>query len=271
MIPSDHSPTTEDRRSFLRRGVSGSFLLGTVGGAAVGAGGMYAYEQARRGPAKLSYAQQGEDLILENIFHLLQIERPSFLDIGAWDPILSNNTYLLYLQGARGVLVEPNPAFTRKLIAARPGDKVLGVGIGLTEEKESDYYLIAGDGGDQLNTFSKEQAEAYPTKTDGKYRIQEVIKIPLVNINTVIEENLGKAPNLVSIDVEGLDVDILKSLDFDRYRPDVFCIETAIYGTPKQETEILQLMESKHYAIRGGSFVNTIFIDRKRLEGKQST
>jgi len=68
-----------------------------------------------------SFAQQGEDLILYNLLcHDLKIASPSYLDVGAGDPVLSNNTYALYLTGCRGVLVEPNPTLVRKLKAVRP-------------------------------------------------------------------------------------------------------------------------------------------------------
>ena len=92
-----------------------------------------------------SFAQQGEDLILYNLlWHDLKIERPSYLDIGAGDPVLSNNTYALYLTGSRGVLVEPNPTLVRKLKAVRPGDVVVGCGVGLRDTTVADYYVIRG-------------------------------------------------------------------------------------------------------------------------------
>ncbi len=89
--------------------------------------------------------------------------------------------------------------------------------------------------------------------------------MPLVNINRVMEDHFGAAPSFVSIDTEGLDLDILKSLDFRRYRPSVLCVETLVYGTKAVETEILTLMRSKDYTVRGSTFVNTIFVDDHRL------
>jgi FkbM family methyltransferase len=238
-------------------GVSGSFLLGTFGG--LGAGAACGIASTRR-DSRESYSQQGEDLIVESIFEFLKIENPSYLDIGAADPIRINNTYLFYRKGFRGVLVEPNPACCRRLRAARPGDKLLNIGIGVTSEKESDYYMISG-GGDDLNTFSKEMAESYPSKTEGRHSIENVIKMPLVGINEILDQYFHKAPDLVSIDTEGIDLDILKSLDFDRFRPGVFCVETLVFGTARVETRILELMSSKGYTVRGSTFVNTIFVN----------
>ena len=56
---------------------------------------------------------------------------------------------------------------------------MLNIGIGVTGEKESDYYMISG-GADDLNTFSKDMAESYPATTNGHFSIEKVIKMPMV-------------------------------------------------------------------------------------------
>ena len=154
-----------------------------------------------------SYAQQGEDLIIRSMFTTLGIERPSYIDIGAHEPIANNNTYLFYERGARGVLVEPNPFYADLLRKARPGDAVLEHGIGQThEDTVADYYVVKGDG--QLNTFSKEQADEIK-RTMGADAILRVEKLPLVNVNKVLAKHFPNGgPDLMSIDTEGLDLSI---------------------------------------------------------------
>jgi FkbM family methyltransferase len=260
-----------NRRHFLSgiaTGVSGSFVLGAAGGLGTGAAGaavgLTAYNRSL--PAgQTSFAQQGEDLIVETICKYLKIDEPTYIDIGAAEPVRNNNTFLFYQKGARGVLVEPNPSLVPKLRSTRPGDTVLGIGIGITDQEEADYYMIGGPGGFALNTFSREMAESYATKTGNYHYIEKVIKVPLVNINKVLAEHFDGAPDFFSIDVEGLDFDILKTLDFRRYRPQVFCVETLIYGSLQVEKAIVEFMQSKDYVPRGDTFVNTIFVDRHRL------
>lgn len=219
---------------------------------------------------KVSYAQFGEDLILANIFDFLKIPRPTYLDIGAWDPITDSNTYLFYLRGSRGVLVEPNPAYFKKLKETRKGDVVLAIGIGVTDQENADYYIIGkgdgkGDGGG-WNTFSKENAENAAKISGEAMKIERVIKRPLVNINKVIEENFKKTPDLISVDVEGLDLSILKSLDFGRFRPKVLCVETFSSVDKIYRDKIVDLMTSKGYVLYGGNFVNAVFIDQEILK-----
>jgi hypothetical protein len=112
------------------------------------------------------------------------------------------------MKGGRGVLVEPNIDLIPQVKAKRPEDTVLNVGVGVTEQKEADYYCYPIRPG--INTFDKELAEKRIAIAGEKYG--KVVKIPLVPINRIIEENLhGKAPDFLSTDVEGLDFAILKS------------------------------------------------------------
>lgn len=256
-----------------------NFLLGTLAG--VSAAGLASWGSRALAPkpseenrpphrptvdevfGKTSFAQQGEDLILLDILNTFQEKNHSYIDIGAFHPILSNNTYLLYQTGARGVLVEPNPALAPALRQLRPRDTVLEAGIGVTDQKEADYFVIKGDG--QLNTFSRETAELYVEKY-GKGVIERVIKRELLNINDVLAKYLPTGgPMVFSIDVEGLDLEILKTLDFGRFRPLAFCIETSELLTGALETDIIEFMAAKDYYVRGGSFVNSVFIDRRRV------
>jgi FkbM family methyltransferase len=261
-----------DRRGFvkaLRDSVSGSFLVGSLGGAVVGGGAVVAYEakQRRDEAGKWSYAQQGEDLIVQNILTAIGIKGPAtYLDVGAYDPVFDSNTYALYQAGGHGVLVEPNPAKIPRLEKIRPRDKTLNAGVGLSAEPTTgDYYVIAGPSAGLLNTFSKEDAEDLQRKNPGQKVIEKVLKMPLLNINTIMQEHLGGAPNFLSIDTEGLDLEILKTLDFGRFRPDVICVETLAVGGDAVNVDILHLLESKHYSVRGATFVNTIFVDDRHL------
>lgn len=255
------------------------FLAGTLTGLATGVGleKLVAYEKKSREDvessnrklpwymefAQPSFAQQGEDLIIYNLFqNHLKINKPSYIDIGAYHPIYSNNTFLLYLQGSRGVLVEPNPAYTKLLKSIRKEDTVLNIGIGITDEKEADYYVF--NKSSQLNTFSKERADKY-IEEYGPNVLKEVLKMPLVNINEVLEQNFTKGPNLFSIDVEGLDLDILKTLDFGRFRPDLFCVESSEFGTFKINNEVSDFMQTNGYTICASTYVNTIFVDNRLL------
>jgi hypothetical protein len=127
------------RRSFVksvRDGVSGSFLVGGLGGTVVGGGSVALYAAHDRRLGTLSYAQQGEDLVVNNILDMVRVKGPiTYVDIGAYDPIFCSNSYAFYLSGGHGVLVEPNPSKIERLRKVRPRDKVLNVGVGLSADR----------------------------------------------------------------------------------------------------------------------------------------
>ena len=75
---------------------------------------------------------------------------------------------------------------------------------------------------------------------------------------------MERTPDLVSLDVEGWDLDILRSIDFARYRPYVFCVETISYaegdGSGVKSTEIHALMLENGYRLYADTYINSIFV-----------
>jgi FkbM family methyltransferase len=210
---------------------------------------------------KMSYAASGEDMIADFVFRGLNIQSPTYLDVGAHHPTYLSNTYFFYQKGSRGVCVEPDPTLFPAIASARAGDVCLNVGVGVGAEDEADFYVMTTR---TLNTFSREEAERY--QSYGNQRIEEVIRMPLVPINEIIGRRFAACPNFVSLDVEGLDLDIIRSFDFDRFRPEVFCVETITYTEDKTETKITEIIDhmiSKGYFPYGDTYVNTIFVARE--------
>src|SRR5205807_9499423 len=109
------------------------------------------------------------------------------------------------------------------LVSIRPGDRTVNAGIGFDDRTEADYYMVNGA---LMNTFSKDWIDAMAAKMGNRGFLEKVIKMPLLNINGVIWEYFRKAPDFISVDTEGLDLKILKSLDFNRFRPPIVCAET---------------------------------------------
>lgn len=248
----------------LSQCVRRDFLVGAAAGFAVTQTAGRALVDSNRFPAHAnpSYAQAGEDVIVAALFEDLGVARPTFLDVGAYLPIAYNNTYLFYTRGSRGVLVEPNVDLIPRLKADRPGDTTLNLGIGLTERAEADYFCLTLP---EWNTFDRSEAERAVKETGGKVKVEKVVKMPLVPINRVIEQWFrGKAPDFLSIDVESLDLAILKTLDFDRFRPRVVCAETLIAHTARMAPETSEFLKSRGYEPRALTIANTIYVDARR-------
>jgi FkbM family methyltransferase len=221
-----------------------------------------AAQDAAQPTGECSFAQSGEDLIASTLLGVVGTPKITYLDIGAHDPVVINNTYYFYRRGARGVLVEPNVDMCKKLRAVRPEDTTLEAGIGISAVREADYYLMTDSA---WNTFSKEEADHMTRVTGGSIKIERVVKMPLLEINEVMAKHFGGAPAYLSIDAEGLHLAILKTVDFKRFRPAVICVETLVAGTRQMIPEIPAFMETQQYVARGSTFVNTIFVDGHRI------
>jgi FkbM family methyltransferase len=245
------------RRDWLLAG-----LGGVAGLAAGGAIGRAMWSEPEPPPeAVLSYSQCGEDLILAWWMKLLEIEHPTYLDIGVWEPVRSNNTYAFACNGGRGVLVEPNPALAEKIREARPNDTLLPVGVGLNDAAEADFFMFNDS---SLNTFDPEQRDR--VLKDPHFRLEQTVKVPLVKVNRIIAEQFaGRAPDILSVDVEGLELAIVQSVDLAAYRPKVICTETLVTLTRTHRGETAAYLAQKGYEVRGMTYANTIFVDRAVL------
>lgn len=215
--------------------------------------------------SQLAYAQSGEDLIMARLFYKENITKPTYLDIGANHPSYISNTYYFYIRGSSGICIEPNPSLFKKFKKVRPLDTVLNIGVGVTEEQEADFYMFP-DYAHGLSTFSRKEAlywQEVGMDKIGKINFEKVLKVPLLPVNTIIQRYFNVIPDFISIDIEGLDLEILQSIDFNLYRPLVFCVETLGYDANQKEykkSEIIEYLIEKDYRVYADTGINTIFI-----------
>jgi hypothetical protein len=202
-----------------------------------------------------TYAQCGEDVIIDLIFEIKKIKNPNFLDIGSNDPILYNNPYFFYLNGCRGVLVEPNKIMWKTSKKYRPKDVFLNCGVATGQEKMSNYYMMDWH---EFNTFSKPVAEATELFYKGRNSIKKVVPLPMISINSILEKYFPEGLDLLSLDTEGIDYDVLTSLDFSLYRPKVICVETFVLNV--YQANIPTLLISKGYRLHSQTPINSIFV-----------
>ncbi len=215
--------------------------------------------------ANLSFSQEGEDRIVKM---LLQSEKivtsdVTYLDIGCNDPIALNNTFLLSrsFNVKKGVLVEPNTKLSKQIAKVRPNDIVINKGVGVVAGELS-YY----DFGDYnvLNTCSDSEKDFIIKQG---FPLISTTKVEIVPINDLLRTHFpDRRLDFLSIDIEGQDEEIVKSIDYDFIRPALICIETAVYKGGKNDTlpELIEFFKSKGYYLTADTSLNSIFIDAER-------
>ena len=216
---------------------------------------------------RVSYAQFGEDIVAASVFWYLRVDAPTYLDIGAYSHISLSNTYYFYKRGSRGVCVEPNPAAFKLFRRIRRRDHCLQAGVGVQDDQDGLPFYVLKD--EALSTF--DEASARTLEQNGFTSIESVVPVPVYSVNTLIERFCQGCPDFLSIDVEGMDLALLQSIDFVRYRPTVISVETIDFQTQAKDTEITEFLYSQGYRVQADTIINTIYVDNRAWEARLDT
>jgi FkbM family methyltransferase len=167
----------------------------------------------------LAYSQDGEDMILRRLF---EGQKSGFyVDVGAHHPYRFSNTCYFYRRGWRGINIDPNPDAIKAFRRDRPSDVNVCVGVSDTAGVLS-FHLFNEPA---LNTFDATLAKERARLPD--YWLLERENVPVRRLDDLLAEYLPREQKIdfLSIDVEGLDLSVLRSGDWDRFRPSILLVE----------------------------------------------
>lgn len=211
---------------------------------------------------KKTYSQSGEDAIIFYAIAMMGIPVQDcvYLDLGANHPIAMSNTYFFYQHGARGVLLEANPKLIPSLEVHRSGDRILNKAVSAKTGELLDFHILNLDGLSQIGDIS-DILEQNPNA-----KLEKTIPVETISVNDLMHDYLhDNAPVILNLDIEGLELQILESMNFEKYRPLFFIIEMIPYSQQLtvgiQNQEILDFMQSKNYIEYAFTGINAIFID----------
>lgn len=197
-----------------------------------------------------TYAQHGDDLAIINIFGCLRIQQPSYLDIGAHHPFHLSNTALLYQRGSRGVNVEANPALIDEFNRLRPEDvNVCAAVVGTPRRGSARLHRLTETSG--LNSL-------LPIEGHGKMIAS--IEVTTCTADEIVTKHAdGCWPDLLTIDAEGMDIPILRSIDYARGGPKVICAE-AVSPAGDACAELRMIMGERGYAVHSFAGSNMLLV-----------
>ncbi len=212
------------------------------------------------GYATKSYSQEGEDMILRRVFE--KAGKGFYVDVGAHHPKRFSNTYYFYKHGWQGLNIDARPGSMDDFKRLRHRDINIEAAIA-GERKELTYYMFDEPA---LNTFDKDLAEA---RNGGGYRIINTKRMQTRRLDEVLALYLPAAQviDFMSIDVEGLDLEVLQSNDWDLFRPRFILVENS--KTDLQELhldEIYRFLADKHYAVFAKTLKTIIYTNTERRE-----
>lgn len=188
--------------------------------------------------------------------YLQSVSQGLFVDVGAHHPFRFSNTYLFYRRGWRGINIDPMPGTKKLFDRLRPGDINLEMGIAGQEDSLT-YYMFDEPA---LNSFSKVLSQERDQQT--AYKIIGEKNIPVRRLEQVLEAHLpaGKTIDFLTVDVEGLDTEVLESNNWERFRPTMIVAEDLDldYNNLKSSA-VCALLFAHDYKLVGKTLTSLIF------------
>ncbi len=209
----------------------------------------------------LSYSQEGEDLLLSRF--LENKEKGFYVDVGAHHPRRFSNTYLFYKMGWSGINIDAMPGSMEAFNIERPRD--INLEMGVSKEKGELIYHMFNE--TALNTFSRIEAE----KKDGlrDYKIIEKRKALTYPLKEILEKHLKRNQKIdfMSIDVEGLDLEVVESNDWEKYRPSLILVEELeryLLAELPLKSSLYKILIANGYDLVAKTY-NTLFFKDNRI------
>ena len=217
---------------------------------------VYTMKKLLNAEASINYSQTGEDAVIRS---LLDETRPGiYVDVGCHDPIRSSNTLSLYLHGWHGVNIDANPRLIDRFKQVRRRDVAVCAAI---SDQERD--IVFHEFEDELvSTISQEVLPEWESKW--KKRGERVVKTR--TLGSVLTENLAPRTDidLLSVDVEGHDLNVLRSIDLDVFRPKLIVVEMHHLQLHLiKENPVTCYLEAQGFRQIGYDTLNGYFVDAR--------
>ena len=190
-----------------------------------------------------SYSQEGEDMVLAR--YLEGQKNGFYVDVGAHHPFRFSNTYHFYLKGWHGVNIDPLLGMKDLFDEFRPRDTNLEVGVSCTPG-ELVYYAFDEPA---LNTFDEKRARKIHAET--KYNLVSETAVKVERLDELLGAHLCDRQELVflTVDVEGRDLDVLRSNDWERFRPRMVVAEGKDFFLESKIDEVGDFLRGQGYRL----------------------
>lgn len=200
------------------------------------------------------YSQFGQDKFLyENYFK--NIKKGFFLDIGAHDGVTGSNTFLFEKLGWEGICLEPIPSVFEKLIKNR---SCTSLNIALSDIEGEEEFLVLEGYTEMLSGIIKNYDSRHLRRIETELKSMGGKKNNIKCKTTTFDKlNLPETIDFISLDVEGSELSILKTIDFKHYKINFISIENNY-----NDVNIVDIMLQNNYEIIENAMCDVIFKNR---------
>ena len=210
---------------------------------------------------RVSFSQEGEDLLLLHIFE----NYPSgfYVDVGAFHPVKFSNTYLLYKRGWRGINIDATPGSMDLFRRWRKRDINVEAAVG-DRTGILNYYMFNQA---NLNTFDSEVAKKRAVAPGCS--LLRTINLEMRPLRQILAEYIPPDTkiDLLNIDAEQSDLSVLLSNDWEKYRPDVVLVELTVLTVEEVlKSELYNFMSELGYRLFARTISSCFFLDVEFLK-----
>jgi FkbM family methyltransferase len=214
---------------------------------------------------KYFYSYGGIDSVVNDIFK--NQKNGFYVDVGAQHPIKNNNTYLLHKKGWEGINIDLDQKNINLFNVSRKKDCNICAAISSLEKDANLYYYHEGS---PINTLSREVADRQ------KAIIKETRAIRTKTLTSILENSKfkNKEIDFLSIDVEGVELEVLQGLNLNIYKPKIIVVELLDLDSKKLEiknlninnvinSEIYKYIEKNNYTMINWLHSDIVFVNNK--------
>ena len=207
-------------------------------------------------------SQFNEDKIILNLFPKKFVG--NFVDIGCYHPTKYNNTYLLYKHGWNGLNIDLNPLSIELFNYLRPRD--INICAAISDKETEKKLLYTGDLSPE-NTIQNSHKIFLEKKHNYKNKDIKIKSIKTVKLLKLLKKhNLNKI-DFLNIDIEGHELKVLQSLDFNKIKINIICVEILNYNSisRKRTNLIIRYLKKNGYILKYKGIVNYVFKKNEKL------
>lgn len=171
------------------------------------------------GHSQLHFSHTGEDLIIHFLVaKYLSANQITYVDVGCHHPQRISSSYLLYLQGSSGLVIDMNSIYRKAFLAERPRDAFVSAAVSDKADSATFFEFSAPE----VNTIDPQQARQWAKQ----WRPIGSRDIETVTLDSRVRAHLpGRAVDILMIDVEGHELEVLRGANLAAMRPKIIVCE----------------------------------------------
>lgn len=201
-------------------------------------------------------SQFNEDTYINSFFE--KDYKGKFVDLGCFHPTRDNNTFQFYKKKWKGINVDLNPITIELFNFYRSNDININCAISDKKTLKKMYFV---DDFSPLNTLDINHLKFLKKNFLFKNKDFKEKKIKTENINNILKKHKFDKVDFLNIDLEGLEYEVIKSINFKKYKIKLICVEILDHNklSKNKSKKILGILKKNDFKFLKKIGVNSIF------------